>query len=109
MSYEIRVSLKFKKELKQLSKKYKHIDVDLQSLKQKLLKNPTLGTPLGNDIYKIRIPNSSIPTGKRGGFRVITLTKVEKETIILLTIYSKTDKNDINNDELVEILKNLEM
>jgi len=34
--------------------------------------------------------------------------KVQKETIVLLTIYSKTDKDDISNDELVEILKNLE-
>ena len=50
-----------------------------------LLSNPTLGTPLGDNLYKIRIPNSSIPTGKSGGFRVITLVKITDDKIILDT------------------------
>jgi mRNA-degrading endonuclease RelE of RelBE toxin-antitoxin system len=108
MSFKIKASLHFKKDLKQLAKKYRKIKQDYSNLLKSLKNNPTLGTPLGDDIYKIRVPNSSIPTGKRGGFRVITLTKVQKETIILLTIYSKTDKDDISDDELVEILKKLE-
>ena len=107
MSYEIRVSLRFKKELKSLRKKYKKIDKDLENLKKELLVNPTAGTPLGDNLYKIRLSNSSIPTGKRGGFRIITFVKIEKETIILLTIYAKTEKENISDEELKEILNSL--
>ena len=101
----IEVSPKFEKELKQLAKRYKKIKQDLQLFEKKLLSNPTLGTPLGDNLYKIRIPNSSIPTGKSGGFRVITLVKIIDNKIILLTIYSKTDKDNITKDELNPILQ----
>ena len=103
----IEVLPRFEKELKQLAKKYRKIANDLAIFKQEILKSPTLGTPLGNNCYKVRIPNSSIPTGKSGGFRVITLIKIEKDTIILLTIYSKTQKEDISDDELNFILQNI--
>ena len=107
MSYKIDATQRFKKELKTLAKKYKKIKKDYVNLLDVLEKNPTLGTPLGNDCYKIRIPNSSVPTGKRGGFRIITLVKIEKETIILLTIYTKTQKETIKDEELTEILKDI--
>ena len=100
----IEVLPRFEKEFKQLAKRYKLIKDDIRQLKHNLLQNPTHGTPLGNNCYKIRVPNSSIPTGKSGGFRVITLIKVEKDTIVLLTIYSKTDKENITDNELQEIL-----
>ena len=101
----IEVLPRFEKELKRLAKKYKKISEDLYGFKQKILNNPTLGTPLGNNCYKIRVANSSVPTGKSGGFRIITLVKVEKERIILLTIYSKSDKENISDDELKTILQ----
>ena len=107
MSYKIDATQRFKKELKTLAKKYKKIKKDYVNLLNLLEKNPTLGTSLGNDCYKIRIPNSSVPTGKRGGFRIITLVKIEKETIILLTIYTKTQKETIKDEELTEILKDI--
>lgn len=107
MNYKIDATQRFKKELKALAKKYKKIKKDYANLLDALEKNPTLGTPLGNDCYKIRIPNSSIPTGKRGGFRIITLAKIEKEKIILLTIYSKTQKETITDEELKEILEGI--
>ena len=101
----IEVLPRFEKELKQLAKKYKNIANDLSKFKKEILKNPALGTPLGNNCYKVRVANSSVPTGKSGGFRVITLLKVEKEKIILLTIYSKSEKESISDDELKAILK----
>jgi mRNA-degrading endonuclease RelE of RelBE toxin-antitoxin system len=103
----IEISSQFEKELKQLFKKYKRIKQDLQLLKKELLFNPTLGTSLGNNCYKIRIPNSSIPTGKSGGFRIVTLVKIKNDKIILLTIYSKTDKDNITKDELNLTLQDL--
>ena len=82
----IEVLPRFEKELKQLAKKYKKITADLAKFKKEILLNPTLGTPLGNNCYKVRLANSSIPTGKSGGFRIITLLKLEKNKIILFTI-----------------------
>ena len=107
MSYNIKTTQRFKKELKQLSKKYKKLKVDYKNLLDSLEENPTFGTPLGNNCYKIRIPNSSIPTGKSGGFRVVALVKIVDNKIILLTIYSKTDKDSITIEELNLILQEL--
>ena len=104
----IEVLPRFEKELKQLAKKYKKITVDLAKFKKEILLNPTLGTHLGNNCYKVRIANSSIPTGKSGGFRIITLVKLEKDRIILLTIYSKTQKEDIDDAQLQEILQEID-
>ena len=107
MSFKIEATHRFKKELKELAKKYKKIKADYSNLLDALEQNPTLGTPLGNNCYKVRVANSSIPTGKSGGFRIITLIKIEKEKIILLTIYSKTEKENISDAELKKILEEI--
>ncbi len=104
----IDVSPRFEKELKRLAKKYKKIADDLRLFKQELLQNPQIGVPLGNDCYKARLPNSSIPTGKSGGFRIIIFLKIEKECAVLLTIYSKTEKESISDDELKTVLREFE-
>lgn len=98
----------FKKDVKKLSKKYRLIRIDIESLIIELEKNPTTGIPLGNDLYKIRLANSSIPTGKSGGFRVITYTIIN-EKIILNRIYSKSEKENLSDFELVEILRSIGM
>jgi len=90
MSFKIQATHRFKKDLKRLAKKYHKIKADYEKLLDLLEKNSAVGTPIGHDCYKIRVANSSIPTGKSGGFRVIALVKIEKERVILLTIYSKT-------------------
>jgi len=108
MSYKVIPSETFEKDVKKLNKKYKKIKSDLQSFLKELQKNPTIGTPLGNNCYKVRVANSSIPTGKSGGFRIITLIKVEKEKIFLLTIYSKSDKENITDNELRDILSSIQ-
>lgn len=65
----------FIKQVKKLAKSYKQIVKDLESLKKQLIKNPKTGTELGNKCFKIRLANSSIPTGKSGGFRIVTYLK----------------------------------
>jgi mRNA-degrading endonuclease RelE of RelBE toxin-antitoxin system len=105
MSYNIQATQRFKKELKQLAKKYKKVKIDYKNLLDSLENNPKLGTPLGNDCYKIRIPNSSVPTGKSGGFRVITYFLDESGIIRLLFIYSKKEQGSISDKELQDIIK----
>jgi hypothetical protein len=70
-----------------------------------LQENPTLGTSLGNDIYKIRIAISSKGKGKRGGARVMTFVKVSDTTVLVFSIYSKGTKDDISDKEIEEIIK----
>ncbi len=96
----------FIKQVKRLAKTYRQIANDLESLKKQLVKNPKIGTELGGKCFKIRVANSSIPTGKSGGFRVVTYFIDNNDTIRLLLIYSKTEKENISDKELEEVLKN---
>ena len=107
MNFKVSLTPCFQKEFKKLKRKFRKIGKDLENLIDELEKNPFSGTPLGNSCYKIRVPNSSIPTGKSGGFRTISLIKIEKETVILLTLYSKTEKEKISDNEISDILKDI--
>lgn len=95
----------FTKKLKRLFKKYKNISSDLKNLQQELEDNPKSGMDLGNNCYKIRLANSSIPTGKSGGFRVIYYYLDKNNNIYLMSIYSKTELQNINDAKLLDILK----
>ena len=92
MNYTNEALPKFSKDIKQLKKKFPKIKNDLLNLINDLNQNPNIGIDLGNDFYKIRIVNSSIPTGKSGGFRVVTYYK-KYDTLYLITIYSKTKQD----------------
>lgn len=59
----------FEKDFKFLFKKYPSLIKDIQSLRESLLENPQQGTPLGKNLYKIRMPIASKGQGKRGGPR----------------------------------------
>jgi hypothetical protein len=99
----IEFSDNFLKEAKKLSKKFRLFKTDLQEVVQEIEKKD-LGTDLGNNLYKKRLKNSSIPTGKSGGFRVIIYKKIE-DTIVLISIYSKTQKDNLSDEELDLVLK----
>ncbi|CAA6818083.1 MAG: Unknown protein [uncultured Sulfurovum sp.] len=95
----------FEKDVKKLAKKFKAIKKDLFNLISELQEEPTQGTSLGNGLYKLRLANSSIPRGKSGGFRVITYFIDDENNLYLLSIYSKTEKENISDEELKEALK----
>lgn len=99
----IEYSDNFLKEAKKLSKKYKLLKTDLQQAVKEITSNEDLGVYLGCDLYKKRLKNSSIPTGKSGGFRLIIYKQIE-EKIILISIYSKTDRETLTNEELSELV-----
>ena len=105
MSLKIVVTPEFLKLVKKLAKSYRKIYLDIEMLKEELLENPKSGTDLGHNCYKIRVANSSIPTGKSGGFRVITYY-IDKQGIIrLMFIFSKRDQENISDKEIKEIIK----
>ena len=104
MSYNIQLSINFKKEAKRLIKKYPSLKLELAELFVELEENPTMGTPLGNDIYKIRIAIASKNKGKSGGARVMSFVKVTETTVLLFSIYNKGEKDSITEKEINELI-----
>ena len=88
-----------------MNKKYASLKDELAELFEELQENPTLGTSLGNDIYKIRLAITSKGKGKRGGARVMTFVKVYDTTVLLFSIYSKGTKDDISDNEIEELIQ----
>jgi len=69
MNYSVELSENFKKEAKRLTKKYPSLKLELSHVFLELEKNPTLGTSLGNNIYKIRIGISSKGKGSYRSYK----------------------------------------
>jgi hypothetical protein len=67
-----------------------------------------MGDHLGNNVYKVRIAIKSKGKGKRGGGRVMTQIKVVNEKVYLFSIYSKGEKDDISDNEIQELIKDIE-
>jgi len=107
MNYKVIPTPEFIKNLKALKKKYKNIKDDVLKLANKLENNPTIGTELGNNTYKIRIKNSDNNKGKSAGYRVITYCINKQNEVFLVTIYSKSDKENILDLELKELILKL--
>lgn len=72
--------------------------------REQLRNDPTQGAALGKDCYKIRLAISSKGKGKRGGGRVITCVKVVQETVYLLAIYDKGERDTVSDNELDAML-----
>ena len=104
MNFKIETIPRFEKDVKKLKKKFPNIKNDLIAFVNELSTNPTLGINLGENIFKVKIPNSSIPTGKSGGFRIITYYQKD-DMLYLVTMYSKTEKDTILTNRLRQIVK----
>lgn len=105
MSYSIILTDQFKKEAKKLVKKYRTLKAELQALGHELSENPTAGTPLGNDVYKLRLAIASKGKGKSGGARIITCVKVVNEVVYLVSIYDKSRLENLTKEQITELLK----
>jgi len=95
----------FGNDVKRLYKKYKQIPKDLKALQRTLEKDPRSGIALGNSCYKIRLENSSVPTGKSGGFRIVYYYIDKENHLYLMVMYSKTELENISDEKILEILK----
>ena len=107
MNYEVIATQRFKRDIKKLSKKYSSLKIEFANLIASLEKQPEQGTSLGNHCFKIRLSISSKGKGKSGGARVITHIFIEDEKVFLLTIYDKSEKENITDKELKELLQQL--
>lgn len=104
MSYNVFSIPPFDKQLKRLSKKFPSLKKDFANLIQNLEQNPKQGTLLGKNCYKIRLAIASKGKGKSGGARIITNIVIEENTVFLLSIYDKSEKQNLSDKELAELL-----
>jgi hypothetical protein len=108
MSYKVETISPFRREAKKLSKKYPSLKNDLAELGKILSSDPENGIPLGNNCFKIRLAIESKGKGKSGGARVITNVHLANDTVFLISIYDKSDKENISDKEIKALLKYIE-
>ena len=106
MSYKVVIASEFAKEAKRIAKKHIGIKNDIAKLIAELSVNPTMGTELGNDFYKIRMAISGSNKGKSGGARVITYVIIDEETVLLAEIYLKSEHDTADTSIIMQRLKN---
>jgi mRNA-degrading endonuclease RelE of RelBE toxin-antitoxin system len=105
MSYEVIAIPKFRKEIKRFSKKYSSFKQDFSTFIEEITENPIQGTQLGNNCYKIRLSITSKGKGKSAGARIIINVVISKSKVYLLSIYDKSEKENLSNKELNDLLK----
>lgn len=104
---EIRFTAPFKRRLKKLSKRYRNIKKDISPVLEELTQGNLVGDQIigvTQTVFKARIKNSDIPTGKSGGYRLI-YEIIGNEIILLLVIYAKSEQTNITASEIEQIIK----
>lgn len=107
---QIALTPRFKRDLRELAKRYRSIRSDIQPLIEQLQAGQIPGDRIAGvkyQVFKVRLKNSNIQKGKSAGYRVIYYLKTE-QGIILTTIYSKYDLSDIANETIEEAIAQYE-
>ena len=107
MSYKIIATPHFQRELKRLAKKYPSIAADISDLVKSLHQRPIQGDEVFKNCYKIRFTIKSKGRGKSGGGRVVTFVKFVNNELYLLTIFDKSEKENVTDAFIRELLKDL--
>lgn len=108
LSQEINVALtsEFRKELKMLKKRYRNIRRDIEPIISELQRGNLLGTQISGmdySVFKVRVRNRDVKRGKSGGYRLIYQVK-SPDSILVLTLYSKSDIDNVTAQVLAEII-----
>jgi mRNA-degrading endonuclease RelE of RelBE toxin-antitoxin system len=96
----------FKRQLRRLSRKYRRIRSDVQPVITQLEAGETPGDQVQgicHTVYKVRVRNSDAQRGKSGGYRIIYYLPTQ-DSVLLVTIYSKTEQSDIDDAEVARIV-----
>ena len=95
MNYNVEATAYFARQLKRLLKKYPSLKIEISQLIELLELHPQQGTAIGNHCYKIRLSISSKGKGKSGGARIITHVYILRKTVYLLSVYDKSEQDNI--------------
>ncbi len=107
MSYNVLTIPPFDRQLKRLVRKYSSLKKEFEQLLDDLQDQPKQGTSIGNNCYKIRLNITSKGKGKSGGARVITNIVIAENIVYLISIYDKSEKENLTDKELRELLKSV--
>lgn len=105
MSYNILTVPPFDRQLKLLAKKYPSLKYEFAELLKSLEQEPQQGTNIGNNCFKIRLAIASKGKGKSAGARIITNIVISEETVYLISIYDKSEKDNLTDKELIDLLQ----
>lgn len=99
----------FKKSLKILQKRYRHVKDDVRRGLDVLQYEPALGDviPGGHGIRKLRIRNSDNNKGKSAGYRLLYYadSRSNETHLYILLLYGKSDQADVSTSELKGLLR----
>ena len=109
MKYRVIIEKSFTKPAKRLARRYPSFPSDLLTIVGELESNPLLGTSLGGSLRKIRLAIRSKGKGKSGGARVISYIYLEGTRVHLLTVYDKSDRDTITDEELRQLVNDIEV
>jgi len=102
----LRTTDAFDRSIKRLSKKYRNVGKDLESLIERLRAGETPGDQIpgvGYPVYKERLPNRDSQSGQSGGYRVIYYVQTET-AVYLIEIYAKGIKENIQPETIRRII-----
>jgi hypothetical protein len=105
MSFNVKTIPVFERQAKRLIKKFPSLKKEIQTLVLELKDKPTKGTSIGKDCYKIRLAIASKGKGKSGGARIITHLVYKNDTVYLLTIFDKSDMENLTDKEILKLIK----
>lgn len=107
---QVEFTPEFKRNLRALSKKYRHIRTDLESVIQQLSGGEFVGDQIPGTpytVFKVRARNSDIQKGKSSGYRIIYMVNTPIH-VVLVTLYSKLDQADISAGQIRRIISEFE-
>jgi len=94
----------FDKQSKQLSKKFNLLKNDLEEFTNHFENYHTTATNIKINLFKVRVSNSNKNKGKSAGYRIYYYLKVD-DAVYLLTIYDKSQIESINENMLIDLIK----
>ncbi|MCY4538307.1 MAG: hypothetical protein OXE52_08780 [Chloroflexi bacterium] len=109
-SRTVHTAPEFEKEVRKLKRRFPDIAAQVRKLVFRLSNGELPGDRVSRlfiQSYKVRLPNPSTRRGKSGGFRVYYAV-YQSDTVYLITIYSKTDKDDVSHYEIQQRIKRIE-
>lgn len=105
---EVRFTPEFRRNLRQLSKKFRRIRSDIQPVVEQLRSGEIIGEQVprvGYRVYKVRVRNQDLRKGKRAGYRLLYYVRTP-ERVFLLTIYAKSEQGDVSAERIRQIIRN---
>ncbi len=98
----------FDKQFKKLAKKYNFIKKDLSSFVEDFDSTHKQAIFIKNNIYKIRLQNTNKNKGKSAGYRIYYYVKMD-DIVYLITIYDKSEIEMINENVVMDAIKDIKI